>query len=76
MSVTMDASVNAMLGQAQSMSQVSVQSLAQIKLAKGINETQKNAVMTLISSVGLTTYNSAGEMSVVPAKGLKVNTVA
>ena len=75
MSVTMDASVNAMLGQAQSMSQVSVQSLAQIKLAKGINETQKSAVMTLISSVGLTTYNRSGEMSVVSPKGAKFSAV-
>lgn len=76
MSITMDASVNAMLGQAQAMSQINVQTLAQVKLAKGVNEMQKNAVMTLISSAGLATYNSAGEMSVVPAKGLKVNAIA
>ena len=74
--ITMDASVNAMLGQSQAMSQVSVATIAQVKLAKGVNEMQKNAVMTLISSAGLSTYSASGEMNVVPAKGLQVNTIA
>ena len=74
--ITMDASVNAMLGQSQAMSQVSVATIAQVKLAKGVNEMQKNAVMTLISSAGLSTYSASGEMNVVPAKGQQVNTIA
>jgi hypothetical protein len=75
MSITMDASVNAMLGQAQAMSQVSVQTVAQVKLAKGVNEMQKNAVMTLISSAGLETYSRTGNMNVVPQKGRYVEAV-
>ena len=74
--ITMDASVNAMLGQSQAMSQVSLETIAQVKLAKGVNEMQKNAVMTLISSAGLSTYSASGEMNVVPAKGQQVNTIA
>ena len=75
MSVTMDASVNAMLGQASSMSQVSVETIAQIKLAKGVNDMHKNTVMTLISSAGLETYSRSGTMNVVPAKGQYVQAV-
>ena len=74
--ITMDASVNAMLGQAQAMSQVDLATIAQVKLVKGVNEMQKNAVMTLISSAGLSTYSANGEMNVVPAKGQQVNTIA
>ena len=75
MSVTMDASVNAMLGQAQSMSQVSVATIAQVKLAKGVNDMHKNAVMTLISSAGLETYSRSGTMNIVPAKGQHIQAV-
>jgi hypothetical protein len=73
--ITMDASVNAMLGQAQSMSQVSIETIAQVKLSKGVNEMHKNAVMTLISSAGLSTYSRSGEMNVVPAKGQHVQAI-
>jgi hypothetical protein len=74
--ITMDASVNAMLGQSQAMSQANLETVAQVKLAKGVNEMQKNAVMTLISSAGLSTYSRAGEMTVVTPKGMQVNTIA
>ena len=47
--ITMDASVNAMLGQAQTMSQVNLATIAQAKLAKGVNDMHESAVMTLIS---------------------------
>ncbi len=75
MSVTMDAGVNAMLGQAQAMSQINVQTVAQVKLAKGVNDMHKNAVMTLISSAGLATYSRSGEMNVIPPKGMQVNAI-
>ena len=75
MSVTMDASVNAMLGQSQAMSQVNVQTVAQIKLTKGVNDMHKDAVMTLISSAGLETYSRSGTMNVVPQKGRYVEAV-
>lgn len=75
MSITMDASVNAMLGQAQAMSQANLEAIAQVKLAKGVHEMQKSAVMTLISSAGLTTYTAAGEMNVIPAKGQHIQAI-
>ena len=74
--ITMDASVNSMLGQAQTMSQVNLATIAQAKLAKGVNDMHESAVMTLISSAGLSTYSANGEMTVVPVKGQHINTVA
>jgi hypothetical protein len=57
------------------MSQVAVQAQAQIELVKDVHAMQESAVMTLISSVGLTTYDQSGATQSVPAVGQRVNTV-
>ena len=76
MSVSLDSSVNAMVGQSQAMSQLAVQTAAQVKIAKDVYAMQENAVMTLISSAGLTTYDSSGAIQTVTPPGQQVNTSA
>ena len=75
MSVSLDASVNAMVSQSQNMSQVAVQSAAQVALIKDVHAMQESAVMTLISSVGLTTYDRSGALQTVAAVGQQVSEV-
>lgn len=75
MSLSLDPSVNSLVSQSMAMSQAQVQSVAQVKLAKSVDESLKSAVMTLISSAGLQTYNAQGVMQVVPAVGARVNVV-
>lgn len=75
MSVTLDAGVNGALGQSQAMSQIALQAALQVQLTKGVHEMQESAVMTLISSVGLTTYDRSGQLNSVQAVGQTVNAV-
>ena len=75
MSVSLDASINSMVGQSMAMDQLAVQMAAQVKLAKNVHEMQESAVMTLISSAGLTTYDQSGALQTVAPSGLKVNAV-
>ncbi len=76
MSISLDPTVNSLVSQSMAMSQAQVQSAAQVKLAKSVDETLKSAVMTLISSAGLQTYNAQGVMQTAPAVGVHVNVTA
>ena len=75
MSVSLDASVNALVQQSMSMQSEQLASVQQVKLLKGAMETQEAAVMKLISAVGLETYNSAGQLSQVAATGSQFSAV-
>ena len=75
MSVSLDASVNSMVSQSMSMDQLAVQMAAQIKLAKSVHAVQESAVMTLISSAGLTTYDPSGALQTIVPPGQKVSAV-
>ena len=75
MSVSLDASVNSLVSQSQAMSLVAVQSAAQVALIKDVHAMQESAVMTLISSVGLTTYDRSGSLQTVAPVGQQVNEV-
>ena len=76
MSISLDPTVNSLVSQSMAMSQAQVQGAAQVKLAKSVDETLKSAVMTLISSAGLQTYNAQGVMQTAPAVGVHVNVTA
>ena len=75
MSVSLDASVNSLVSQSMSMDQLAVQMAAQIKLAKSVHAVQESAVMTLISSAGLTTYDPSGALQTIVPPGQKVSAV-
>jgi len=77
MSISMDASVNAMVGQSMAMSQNQVSAVAQVKLLKSATMSQEAAVLTLLSSAaGLQTYDASGAMQSVPALGQHINVTA
>jgi len=76
MSLTLDPSINSLVSQSMALSQAQVQSVAQVKLAKTVDDTLKQQVLTLISSAGLQTYNAQGVMQTTPAVGARVNVVA
>ena len=77
MSISLDASVNAMVGQSMAMSQNQVSAVAQVKLAKDVHSSQEAAVLTLLSSAaGLQTYDSSGAMQSVAAVGQVINVTA
>ena len=76
MSVTLDPAVNALVSQSMSMQSQQVSAAAQVKVVKGIQATQESVIMTLISSVGLTTYDQSGSMQSVAAVGQQVNVQA
>ena len=70
MSITLDPSVNALVAQAQAMSQAEVATTAAVKSFKGALKSQEALVTTLFqSAAGLSTYNAQGAPQVVPARG-------
>jgi|SaaInlStandDraft_2_1057019.scaffolds.fasta_scaffold554181_2 hypothetical protein len=75
MSVSLDSSVNALLGQSQAMSQIAMRSALQAQLVKGVHDLQESAVMTLISSVGLTTYDQSGALKTSAPSGMRVQAI-
>ena len=75
MSVTLDSSINSLIGQAHAMSSVSAQTVAQIELSKDVYAMQENAIMALIGSAGLTTYSRSGAMQTVPQRGRHVEAI-
>ena len=77
MSLTLDASVNALVSQSQSMKTSSTHIAAQISLLKQSQGTQEQAVMKLLdSAAGLMTYSAQGQAQSVAAVGAHVNVVA
>ena len=77
MSVTLDASVNALINQSQAMKTSSTHIAAQVSLVKQSQSTQEQAVMKLLdSAAGLMTYSAQGVAQSVPAVGTQVNVVA
>lgn len=75
MSVTLDSGVNAAVQQSMAMSQLAIQAALQVQLTKGVHEVLESAVMTLISSAGLTTYDGSGQLQTVQPTGQKVDVV-
>ena len=76
MSITLDPSVNSLIGQAQAMQSSSVHLAAQVSLTKDIQSSQENAIMTLLgSAAGLSTYNAQGQMQTVSPVGTHINVV-
>ena len=75
MSASLDSSVNSLVNQSMAMNQLAVQMAAQVQLAKDVHSMQESAVMTLISSAGLTTYDRSGALQTVEAVGQQVNAV-
>jgi hypothetical protein len=73
MSVTLDPAVNALISQSMSMQSQQVDAAIQIKAIKGAQEMQENVVMTLISSVGLSTYDQNAQMQSVAGVGQVIN---
>ena len=77
MSISLDAGVNAMIGQSMAMSQNQVSAVAQVKLLKSATGSQEAAVLTLLNSAaGLQTYDSSGALQSVGAVGQVVNVTA
>lgn len=77
MSISLDASVNAMVGHSMAMSQNQVSSIAQVKLMKSATSSQEAAVLTLLNSAaGLQTYDQSGAMQTVAAVGQVINVTA
>lgn len=77
MSISLDAGVNAMVGQSMAMSQSQVSAVAQVKLLKSATSSQEAAVLTLLNSAaGLQTYDASGAMQTVASVGQVVNTTA
>ena len=75
MSVTLDSSINALIGQAHAMSSASSHTVAQIELSKDVYAMQESAIMALIGSAGLTTYARSGAMQTVPQRGRHVEAI-
>jgi hypothetical protein len=77
MSITLDASVNALIQQSQAMKTSSTHIKAQVSLVKQSQSSQEQAVMKLLdSAAGLMTYGAQGGVQSVPAVGTQVNVVA
>ena len=72
MSVSLDSSVNALVGQSQAMAQSTLKASFGVQLLKSATEMQESAVMTLIDSAGLATYNSSGQMQISTPAGAHV----
>lgn len=75
MSVSLDSSVNSLVERSMAMNQLAVQTAAQVELAKDVHSMQENAIMTLISSVGLTTYDRSGSIQTVAPTGQQLNAI-
>ena len=75
MSASLDSSVNSLVNQSMAMNQLAVQMAAQVQLAKDVHSMQESAVMTLISSVGLTTYDRSGAIQTVSGTGQQINAI-
>ena len=73
MSITGDPGLDVLISQSMAMQQGTARIAAQIKVAKGIHSSQEHAIMTLISSVGLTTYDQNGVVHSVQPVGTHVS---